>query len=313
MMTAKLTLILLASSLSYASAQIPRPVDRNADRDQILYSLTEIAKGYVNRDARPFERYYLENYVSIREKPVFNTRVQLVEIMLADSSPAAKARRRLDFDTISYENPDIRFFGSTAVLNAEKLHYWQYRGAKCLTRYLATELWVKRDSEWKVAASHSTTFQCLSSPSPPTHPAVLANPPISTPPANENKQAESQIRDLINSFVKARGSSRELFDALVTEYTPDSFTSVNVAGEITRERTILELLPASAGSRPSRLREADQALVVYDNAAIFTFKLRQPLSARLTEKPQQCSVFLAKVGEKWMIVAAHATRYSAEA
>jgi hypothetical protein len=313
MRTAKLTLILLVSSLGYASAQIPQVLDRDADRDQILHSLSEIAKGYVARDAGPFEELYLEKYVSIREKPVFNTREQLIAMMVADSA-VLKARRKPDYDTISYENerPDIRFFGSTAVLHVGKRHYWQYRGMKCLTRSLATELWVKRDSEWKIAASHGTTFQCDPKPFHPIHSAVSAFPPITKPPPNADKQAEQQVRDLINSFVRARNSSRELFDALVAEYVSKDFTATNAAGEIGRDRTLLEMFPASTPTRTAGIRGSEEAIIIYDNAAVFTFKLRPPLSARLTEKPQQCSVYLAKVGEKWMIVAAHAARYSAE-
>lgn len=313
MRTAKLTLILLVSSLGYASAQIPQPPDRDADRDRILHSLSEIAKGYVARDARPFEEFYLEKYVSIREKPVYNTREQLVAMMVADAA-VLRSRRKLDYDTISYENenPDIRFFGSTAVVHLVKRHYWQYRGMKCLTRSLATELWVKRDSEWKIAASHATTFQCDPKPFHPIHSAVSAYPPVTKAPPNADKQAEQQVRDLINSLVRARNSSRELFDALITEHVPKDFTATNGAGEIGRDRALLEMLPASTPTRTTGIRGSEEAIVVYDNAAVFTFKLRPPLSARLTEKPQQCSVFLAKVGEKWMIVAAHSARYSAE-
>lgn len=294
---------LLILCCGLAAGQLLPASDRSADRDAILAAIASTSRAYVAREAAPFEQVYLENFVSIRGRPVYNTRAQLVAMMQADALVLA-AGKKLDFDTISYEseNPRIRFFGHTAIVNIARKNYWQYRGLKCLTRSQATEAWIKREGVWKAAASHQTMMQCAPKPVHPIHPAVAAIRSVSRPPANSDKGLETQLRETIANIVATRTAGETGLEDLITE----GFVSTNELGVIAKDTSPLASIPLPSQSRGPAGR-ADDAIVIYDNAAIFTFKAMPPADA--VGGPRQTTIFFVRQGERWKAAAAHTSRY----
>lgn len=315
MVSAKLIVIGLVTLYSHAFAQPARPPDRTADETEIMRSIAEISSSYVARDPEPFERIYLENYVSIRGKPVYNTREQLIAMMKADSGPL-RAGKKLDYETLSYEseNPQFHFYGQTAIVNIVKKNFWQYKGNKCLTRTQGTELWLKREGIWHVAAAHVTTFQCDPKPFYPIHPAVAAITPITKAPPNADTEAESQIRTLVNEIVNSRSSGADVVAAIIEKNTVKEFVATNLSGEVVHDRSLLASLPPPTQSRLPGLRNQDDAIQVYDDAAIFTFRVKgPPVPAGTTpELPQQCTLILVKLQGRWVIAAAHISKIGAD-
>lgn len=311
MKLASMTLSLIVSLSPCVKAQ--PLLDRSADQNDILKAIGEISKAYVSRDPEPFSRYYLENYASIRGKPVFNMREQLLAMMRADSV-LLKAGKRLDFDTIYYEaeNPRFHFYGSVAILNVVRKNYWQYHGQKCLTTTHTTELWIRKTGDWKIAAGHVTTFQCEPKPYYPVHAAVAAIPSINKPPVNGDSGDEQQVRELILSLVKARNSGSGAFEAAVEKNVTADFVSTNVKGEVDRDRIALTSLPAPQPARAPGLRGQDEALVIYDSGAIFSYKLKAGTGSEAGSSPLQSTVFLVKIDGRWQIAAVHMSKYSGE-
>ena len=310
MKLANITAIVLVSICQYIFAQPLRAVDRTGDRTQILSEIEAISKGYVGRDPRPFEEIYLENYLSVKEKPVYNVRDQLIAMMKADSL-MLKARKKLDYETLFYEteNPQIRFYGRAAIVISTKKNLWQYHNQKCLTRMVSTEVWVKIESEWKLAAGHATTFQCDPKPFHPIHPAVetaaARGKPVSTDPA-----AEQEIRELIAALTKARAVGGKTYDEMLESVLAKDFAAVNTSGEIVSAATALTDIPAS--SRTAGSRNQEDLLVVYPDSAVYTFKVRSAATALAKDTPKQCSVFFAKAAGRWIIAGTHTTKYMAE-
>lgn len=308
MKLAKLTAILLVSVCQYVFAQPLRAVDRTADEARILAEIEAISRGYVARDPVPFEQIYLENYVSIREKPVYNVRDQLIAMMKADAI-FLKAGKKLDYETLVYEtaNPRIRFYGRSAVVISEKKNYWQYRGQKCLTRMIATELWVKPENEWKLAAGHATTFQCDAKPYHPIHKAV-AELPARGKPANADADGEQQLKELLETISRAQKTGGETWNSIVRSNVAADFKAVSIDGEVVADRSAISEIPAS--SRTPGMRNQDDALMVYPDAAVYTFKFRPaagPGSA--AGMPNQCSIFFARTENRWLVVGSHTTKY----
>lgn len=305
--------MLLASACHYALARTPPPDDRAADRTEILASISEISRAYVARDPRPFERLFLDSFVSIRGKPVFNMREQLIAMMQADSI-YLRAGKRLDYETLSYEaeNPQIRFYGDTAVVTVAKRNLWAYRGQRCLSRIQATELWAKIGGEWKIAASHTNTFHCDSKPYYPIHSAVSAVPQRTRPPANQDFQSEQEVREVIRTIAAAQSSLEEEPSTIVGRFTSDDFVSTGLNGEINNRRDILATIPAAVPARAFGIRNQDDALLIYGNAAVYTYKVRRPDLTVSDGSPQQTSIIFAKAQNQWLIVAAHTSKYSAD-
>lgn len=302
-----LALMLLALTCRFAFGQAA--VDSTADRNQILNSISEISRAYTARDAAPFERLYLENHASIRGKPFYNLRAQLIAMMQADSV-LLRAGKRLDYETIRYESeaPQISFYDRVAIVNVAKRNYWQYNGQKCQTRTQATEVWIKPADEWKIAAGHTTTFQCDPKPFHPIHAAVAAIQARTRPPVNTDIEAEHQVRDLIRTLAAARASLEEPFESVVERHVADSFVSTDLKGSVGRNRGTLATIQVPLPNRAAGFRNQEDAVLVYGNAAVYTYRVRGAGETGSAESPQQCTIVFARTGGRWLIVAAHASR-----
>lgn len=311
MVSAKLIVILLVTLSSHAFTQLNRLPDRTTDESEILRSIAEISRAYVARDPEPFLRIYLENYVYIREKPVYNMREQLVAMMKADSLPL-KAGKKLEYETLSYEseNPQFHFYGHTAIVNISKKNLWRYRGSKCLTRTQATELWIKRDGTWRIAAGHVTTFHCDPKPYYPTHTAVAAIGSITKAPPNVDLDAEGQVRSVFHEIAVARSEGADALSKALDKNLSKDFIATNLKGEVVRDRSILTSFALSPSSRSSGLRNQDNAILIYGDTALFTFRIRpaEVPAGSPPEAPQQCTIVLVKSQGKWQIAAAHVTK-----
>jgi len=306
------TAFLLMSSCNIALGQFADPADKINDQNEILNSISDISSAYTSRDAAPFERIYLEDFVFIRDKPVYNFREQLMAMMQADSV-IIRARRRPEFDTLSYESekPLIRFYGPVAILNIAKKNYWQYRDQKCLTRTQGTEVWVRRNDGWKIAAVQVTSAHCDPKPYHPLHHAVAAIQPRIKPPVSTDRESEQQVRELINSLVRSRITPGHRLEETLDRSIAKDFLATNPKGEVVADRSMIESMPAYSSGRTVGLRNHDDAVVIYDNAAVYTYKIR-PAAAASTEAPQRCSIIFAKLDGRWIIVGAHINRYSFE-
>lgn len=308
MRAANCAMILFVSACQFALAQAAPNTDPAADRAQIENSIGEISRAYVARDPEPFERLYLENHTAIRGRPLFNLRDQLIAMMRADSI-VLRAGKKLEYQSLRYDSkiPEIHLYGRAAIVTAAKEHYWQYHGQKCLTRSQGTELWVKVDSEWKFAASHTHSQDCDPKPFYPIHPAVAALQSRTRPPSNTDVQAENQLRDIIQALAAAKVSSSEAFEAVLARYVSDTFVSTDPAGKVGADRALLTAVRVPLPSRSSAFRNQDDVIIIYGDAAIYTFKVRGGIGPS-AEVLQQMTVFFAKQGGRWTIVAAHASR-----
>lgn len=310
MIKAVLTSMLLVSNCAFGSAQLSPVLDRVADQTKILQAISEVSHAYVDRNPVPFERVYLENYTGIREKPVFNMREQLIAMMEADAV-IIRAGKKPAYETTYYEseNPQFHFYGTTAILNIAKKHQWRYEKNKCVTTTQSTEVWIKRDGEWKAAAGHTSVFQCDAKFYYLPHTALNATPAVEKPPVNKDIEGERQIREILNSIVQARTSNDGSYDAVVDSHTSKNYVETDLNGEVVRDRSSIETLPALPSARRPGLRPKDDALVIYDNAAIYSYKVRSVTKTAQFETPRQCTIMFARTEGRWMIVAAHISRY----
>lgn len=305
----KATMLMLAMFVSLAlsvRAQSAKPdnSDRTADEQEIQRLIREINEAYVARNYGPLERVYLEKFVSIRNKPQYNYRAQLIAMMKSDARDLA-AGKRPDYQTISYEseNPQIRFFGNTAIVNVEKKNAWKYKEDRCLTRYQTTEVWIKREGSWRIAAAHATTFQCDSVPFYPPHPAVAAIPSQTMPQQNPDLSTDVAVRSMINQISDAPGSE---------EFFADGYISATANGELSFDRgpIISALQSRTAGA--SRTLRRDEALQIFDDTAVYMFRVKQKSRQGDGEIAVQVTAVLVNLGGRWQLAASHFSKVIAD-
>lgn len=297
MRAAWFSLFVLVIGSTFAQAQFDQS-DKLAAYQEIRKSMLEIERAFVARDPEPFERIMLEDYIGVRSKPVYNAREQLLAMVRWDAL-AMKNRRKLDFETLSYdsESPSVRIAGRTAVINVLKNNLWSYKGSKCLSRYQATEVWVKRSSDWRLALGHMTAFQCDPMPWQPPHPAVSAVQTLTKPVARLNPEAELEVRETLRQVVNPTASR-------TTGLFSSEFVSTNLKGEVGRDRNaLLNALRADTNPRSERYRD-DEAIQIFDDTAIYLFRLRTNAESPTS---MNFSVVLVKQSGEWQIVASHAT------
>ncbi len=303
-----LVLILPLSISVYAQFTQTAYAQSNPDSQEIRKAITEIERAFVGRDPAPFDRIYVDGYVNIREKPIFNYRDQL-EAMVRWDAAAIKAGKKLDFETLSYDSdpPSIQVFGDVAIVNVLKKNLWRYRDDKCLTQYQTTELWIKSDTAWKIAAAHMTTIQCDQVPWQPPHPAVAEIRALARPIKYISATAETELRELLTKLTDSGLRSDTNVDAFVPEY---SFTATNAS--ISGDRSgLLNALKIPTMRNRDRYRD-DEVFLSFGPAALYLFRIRSfPKPGETTPPPPIVfSVMFVKTGTNWRIAASHASELS---
>ncbi|MGD9589796.1 MAG: nuclear transport factor 2 family protein [Pyrinomonadaceae bacterium] len=298
------TAILAVLTYPFVFGQTVQATNDNAERDAVVKVMNEAAEAYAGRDPKPFETIFLTNYVGIRDKPEFDMRQQLIAMVRADAE-VLKAGKRLDFQTLKYENTqvDVRLYGITAIVIASKKNHWRYGDRKCLTSIQATELWIKREGEWRAAASHATNFHCESKPYHPTHPALVGMPEPSRP-VNSDHDSELQIRGLINSLVRSRAGGATSFSAKAEQAVTADFVSTAPDGSVSASRDTLFEMPA-VPARATLSRNSDDAIVIFDASAIYTFRLLETSGPGGETLLKRGTVFLVRSEGGWKIAAMH--------
>jgi hypothetical protein len=295
-------LVTLSSSIYAQRPKIDTP-ERSSDEQEIRKSIGEIAKAFVARESEPFERIYLDEYVSIRGKPIYNAKMQLVAMVKSDET-AIKAGKKLDFETLLYENdePIVHFFGNTAVVNVLKKNNWRYDKDKCLTRYQSTELWIKRNTKWRLAAGHATLLQCDQPPWHAPHPAVAAVGTENTPRPNARKDIEREIRQWITD----NGSRNEAANETLGRIFAESFVYTNETGVTGTDtwacRTAYSWLTSEG--------KQNEDIVVFDDGAIYTYRVKKMGMGGAAGPPSiyQNTAFLVKISGQWRVIAFHCTK-----
>lgn len=280
-------------------------VNKTEDIEEIRRSIDEIERAFVLRDPTPFESTYLDGYISIKGKTVYNAREILLAMVRWDAL-AIKAGKKLDFETLSYESdlPAIQVYGDAAIVTSLKKNLWRYKDDKCLSRYQSTELWIKAESQWKVAAAHMSTIQCDPMPWQPPHPAVADTRTITKPSKYLSPSAETDIRELISRLNDVGLSSDSGSDAFTAE-----FVSTGLNNEVSRDRSaLLSALRMPTGRGNERYKD-DEVYLSFGPAAAHFFRVRSIAKPgeRKPEPPVTYSVFFVKQDGAWKIAASHAS------
>ncbi len=305
----KTLILLIPLSLSvYAQFTQTAFSQSGSDSQDIRKAMLEVERAFVSRDPAPFDKVYIDGYVNVREKPVFNYREQLGAMVKWDAA-ALKAGKRLDFETLSYDSdlPAIQVIGDVAIVNVLKKNLWRYRDDRCLTQYQTTELWLKIESSWKIAAAHMSTIQCEKPPWQPPHPAVAEIRPLLKPTKFISVSTETELRELLSSLNDSGMRSDTNADGFISDYVFTS-TGSSVSGD---RSALLSALKIPTMRNRYRYRD-DEVFLNFGPAAMYLFRIRSfPKAGETTPPPPIVfSIIFIKTGDTWRIAASHASELS---
>ena len=297
-----LVALAVAASAQFTKAQFK---DHDADVQEIRRSMVEVEKAFVSREAEPIERIMIDGYVGIRGKPVFNARDQLSAMVKWDAA-AIKSGKKLDFETLSYESdlPTVHIYGDAAVVTVLKKNQWRYKADRCLSQYQTTELWLRLEGQWKVAAGHASVIQCDPMPWQPPHPAVAATRAQSKPTKFISTTVETDLRLMLAKLTDSGLVSDSNLDAFAADYV-----STGVDGALSNDRSgLIAALRIPTGRNNERYRD-DEVFMNFGNAAMYFFRIRSfPKGAETAPPPPIVfSVIFIRSGANWQIAASHAS------
>lgn len=306
-----INLLLILPLALPAYSQITNAASTNTAQDstEISRLMTEIEQAFVLRDPAPFERIYLDGYVGVRGRPVYNALEQLIAMVRWDAA-AIRSGKKLDFETLSFdtEDPAIRIFGDAAIVTGVKKNLWRYKDSRCLNRYQSTDVFAKVAGQWRLALGHMSLIPCDPMPWQPLHPALsdLRNQP--KPTKNLSPAVETEIRELIGKVNEAGVSSSTGADFFATD-----FVSTTISNEVTNDRSLLIAALRTPTSRASERYRDDEAFLSFGGiVAAYLFRVRSLAKGAETkpDPPVTFSVIFVKTEGEWKIVASHASTIS---
>lgn len=295
-------LAVLLAVPAYSQITDASQAPRTDEAEQISKLMSEIEQAFVSRDPAPFERIYLDGYVGVRGRPIYNAFEQLIAMIRWDAA-AIKAGKKLDFETISFENenPTVRIVGDAAIVTGTKRNVWRYRDARCTFRYQSTDVFAKIAGRWRLALGHMTPIPCDPMPWQPPHPAIAELKNQAKPTRNLSPAVETDIRELLSKLHDPASSA----DPFAAEFT---FTAVN--NDITTDRAALTAALKTQTSRSIEKYRGDEAYLSFGGGvAAYLFRVRS-LPKGIDTKPEPpvtFSVIFAKIDGTWRIVSGHAS------
>ncbi|MEO8650163.1 MAG: nuclear transport factor 2 family protein [Acidobacteriota bacterium] len=284
-MIAKISVSALLFSLSgLIWAQAPSA----AAETEIRQMTDEANRAFVAHDFRPFERIYSDRFISIKTRPIYNAKAQLIAITKYDAA-VAESGKRLDYETLAFTSENIKthIFGKTAIATSSKLNSWRYGDRRCQTRYQVTDVWRNEGGSWRLFVSHAVTFQCRPMPWAPLHPAVEALGSQLLPDKTLRADNDPDLAAVVAARTRAFASG---------------FVFTNAAGEVLSGKTASAAV-ASALDEP----EKDNSVwIKIDETAVYIF--RTPAAGGFAGTKLQYTVVTALIDGRWQIVAAHCNK-----
>ena len=283
----------------------PQPTAAGTDdQSEIKRLLAEIEQAFVSRDPGPFERIYLEGYVGIRGRPVYNALDQLTAMVRWDAT-AIKSGKKLDFETLSFdnENPTVKIYGDAAVVTALKKNSWRYKDSRCTNRYQSTDVFARVSGQWRLVLGHMSLIPCDPMPWQPTHPAVGDIRNKTKPTLHLSPATETEIRELIGKLTETGISGTNGADIFASEYV-----STSLINEVTGDRTrLLSAFRIPTSRSSDRYRDDEAFLNFGGNVAAYIFRVRSFAKGpdAKPDPPVTFSVIFSKMDGTWKIIAAH--------
>ena len=298
-----LTILLItvpALSQTASESTLPSPDEAS----EIRRLLTEIEQAFVTRDPAPIERIYLEGYVGIRGRPIYNALDQLVAMVRWDAA-AIRSGKKLDFETLSFdnENPTVTIFGDVAVVTTVKKNLWRYKESRCLNRYQSTDVFAKVSGRWRLALGHMSSIPCDPMPWQPPHPAVVDIRNKTRPSMHLSPSTETEIRELISKLTETGLNGTSGNDAFAAD-----FISTTLNNQVSADRVhLLAALRIPTSRNGERYRDDEAFLNFGGNAAAYIFRVRSFAKGpdSKPEPPVTVSVVFSKMDGAWRIVASH--------
>lgn len=143
-----------ASEEKARSAPVPAAAAAASPAENVEQVITQLerewAEAGVKADAAALDRLMADDWLMTSWDGQTLTKAQSIEEF---KSGVYKA------ESVNLDNIKVRAFGDVAVVTLGQTEKSKYKGKESSGRYLYTDVWVKRNGKWQVAATHGTKVE----------------------------------------------------------------------------------------------------------------------------------------------------------
>ena len=140
---------MLVAASSFAFSQSTRSGANQKDDDEkaVRQLLNELYAALGRNDAAALDRIYADDYTLVNESGVLTTKAPRL---------AAIKSGELKFESVSFDDLNVRLYGNTAVATCHTTSKVQFKGQDIGGQFRVTITLVKIKEHWQVAAAHVT-------------------------------------------------------------------------------------------------------------------------------------------------------------
>ncbi|MGH9905507.1 MAG: nuclear transport factor 2 family protein [Pyrinomonadaceae bacterium] len=141
------TILVAASSIVFSQSTYGSANQKGNDEQAIRKVLDEISAALGRGDTAALDRIYADDYTLVNESGVVTTKAPRL---------AAIKSGELKYESVNFDEVNIRMYGNTAVVTYRVTSKGQFKGQDIGGQYRATSTYVKIKGRWQLVAAHIT-------------------------------------------------------------------------------------------------------------------------------------------------------------
>lgn len=144
-----LVVAILAAAASFVFSQTTRSgaSQKGNDEQAVRQVLNEVSAALTRNDADTLDRIYADSYTLVNESGELTTKVPRI---------AAIKSGELKYESVGFDEVDVRLYGDTAVVTYRVTSKGQLKGQAIGGQFRATSTYVKIKGRWQLVAAQVT-------------------------------------------------------------------------------------------------------------------------------------------------------------
>ena len=140
-------MLVAASSLVFVQPARVGAGPKASDEQAVRQLLNEVAAALTRNDAAALDRVYADNYTLVNESGELTTKAPRL---------AAIKSGELKYDSVAFDEVNVRLYGETAVVTYRVTSKGQLKGQAIGGQFRATSTYLKLKGRWQLVAAQVT-------------------------------------------------------------------------------------------------------------------------------------------------------------
>ena len=139
--------LVAASAFVFSNTTRSRAPQKGNDEQAVRQLLTELSAAVGKNDTAALDRIYADDYTIVTDTGAVMTKAERLAAMKSGD---------LKYESVSFDDVNVRVYGNTAVATLRTTGKGQYKGQDISSQARATLALVKMKGRWQEVAAHTT-------------------------------------------------------------------------------------------------------------------------------------------------------------